>query len=256
MKMFLIKIVEKIRYVLDIKTLLNSINKLHNCVNKLYILQKCSLRINSGIEFKSQSDQDVIALAYFNNKKDGFFIDIGAFDGVSISNTYALEQLGWSGACIEPLPDQFNNLQKNRKCDLYNVALCDKDDSDMEFISADGYSGFEDTMTNGNKLLVNTDKNSKKIYVKTMTFNRLMQNYPNRTHVNYMSIDVEGGELAILKTINFTKYTFDMITVENNRKPEVDNYMNKKGYHVLFDIGVDSIYVKNGDRTEMHYWNI
>ena len=243
-------IVKKIRHIIGIESLQNSINK-------LYVLEKCALRINSGINFKSQSDQDLIVLAYFNNKKDGFFIDIGAFDGVAISNTYALEQIGWTGICIEPLPEQFLNLQKNRKCDLYNVAIGENDDTTIEFIDADGYSGFESTMSKNHKSRVKESFGElKKINVKTMTFGKLMQKYPERTHINYMSIDVEGGELAILKTIDFSIFSFDIITIENNNKVEVDKYMLEKGYHVLFDIGVDSIYIRDGDRTEMIYWYI
>jgi FkbM family methyltransferase len=245
LKNFVVRIIRK----------LIGLERIEASINKLYRFEKSVLRINNSINFRSQSDQDLIALAYFNGRKEGFFIDIGAFDGVAISNTYAFEQIGWKGICVEPLPEQFLNLKKNRKCDLYNAAIGSKNDESVEFITADGYSGFEATMSKGHRDSVKQIFGKlNKIYVKTITFDRLMQNYPGRTHINFMSIDVEGGEFGILKTIDFSKYTFDLITIENNNKDDVKQYMLDNGYHVLFDVGVDSIYIRNDDRTEMNYW--
>lgn len=81
---------------------------------------KCNF---GSIKFTGQFFQDLIAYLYLQKKTDGFFVDIGANDGISGSNTYALEQMGWKGICIEPQPDVYRILKKYRKCDCYNVAL-------------------------------------------------------------------------------------------------------------------------------------
>jgi len=60
----------------------------------------------------------------FNEKRNGYFLDIGAHDGIHISNTYLLERrYGWSGICIEANRDTFLKLQKNRKATCVNACL-------------------------------------------------------------------------------------------------------------------------------------
>src|ERR1035437_3743843 len=75
----------------------------------------------------SQSAQDAFVISYFKNKRNGIFIDIGANDGVSLSNTYYLEkELGWTGICIEPISAIFEKLDKNRNCIKINGGISDK----------------------------------------------------------------------------------------------------------------------------------
>jgi hypothetical protein len=63
----------------------------------------------------SQLEQDLNVLKFYNNKKNGYFIEIGASDGINLSNTYLLEtQYGWKGICVEPLPSKTEVLKKNR----------------------------------------------------------------------------------------------------------------------------------------------
>jgi len=64
----------------------------------------------------SQLGQDLWALDMLNNKRDGVFIEIGASDGIYLSNTYFLEkEFNWKGLCIEP-STEYINLVKNRNC--------------------------------------------------------------------------------------------------------------------------------------------
>ena len=71
----------------------------------------------------SQLGQDLKVLKHYNNKYNGFFIEIGASDGIELSNTYLLEtQYGWKGICCEPIPNKFEKLVKNRP----NALCCNK----------------------------------------------------------------------------------------------------------------------------------
>ena len=63
----------------------------------------------------SQLGQDLAVLSYFNNKQGGYYVDIGAHDGICFSNTYLLEKNHqWTGICVEPLPENFTRLGINR----------------------------------------------------------------------------------------------------------------------------------------------
>jgi len=93
------------------------------------------------MNLKSQHDQDKFIIDYFNKKQNGFFIDIGAHDGITLSNTYILEkEFNWNGICIEPMLHQYKKLEKNRNCILYNCAIYDSiGEKTFLFIDYDGY---------------------------------------------------------------------------------------------------------------------
>lgn len=201
-----------------------------------------------SLDFKGYSGQDLIAYIYFNGKTSGFFIDIGAFDGVEISNTYALEQLGWEGICIEPIPEIYSLLQKNRKCHKYNVAISSTTKSDANFVKVSkllGLSGLEQQMPERiKKGLEKQGLEVEQIIVNTMSFDDVMRNHPDVGHVDFLSIDVEGGELDVLDTIDFERYRFGLITIENNAgTATLRNYMAQQGYVIFLDLGVDLMFV-------------
>ena len=73
---------------------------------------------------RSQLAQDLNVISFYNNMKNGYFIEIGASDGISLSNTYLLEKkYNWNGICIEPIPDEYNKLIKNRSAICCNRAI-------------------------------------------------------------------------------------------------------------------------------------
>jgi FkbM family methyltransferase len=207
----------------------------------------------AGIDFQGQVGQDLFAYLYFNGKKEGFYVDIGANDGITSNNTIIFENLGWNGICIEPLPDVFKQLQKNRRCDCFNVAVSNENGSAVEFIRAAGVemlSGLGSQMTDMHKKRIKSNKGDiERIYVKALTFDDLMSGYSERRYVDFMSIDVEGAEMSILKTIDFNKYKFGLITVENNEETrgngeQLEKYMKEQGYKVYLDLGLDIMFIQ------------
>ena len=102
----------------------------------------------------SQYGQDSYALQLLQNPATGTFLDIGANDGVSLSNSLHFEELGWQGICVEPHPVIFQDLQEKRKCNLVNACISDRDEL-VDFIVVDGpshmLSGISQFMDNGHK---------------------------------------------------------------------------------------------------------
>jgi FkbM family methyltransferase len=241
---------------------MKSVNTNNINITALYNMFKLLVENEIKLHFSGQFHQDLIAYLYLCRNKtiqNGFFIDIGANNGVTVSNTLIFEQMGWNGICVEPLPDKFLSLRENRKCDCYNVAIAEHSQSDQTFINARGpnndtigcnmLSGLESSMTEKHKQLINEiGGNMEYITVQTMTFNDLMSNYPAITYIDLLSIDVEGGELNVLKSINFDKFSFGIIIVENNEEVPgngeiLKNFMNNKGYKVLLYLEYDIIFV-------------
>lgn len=163
------------------------------------------------MNFFSQSGQDEWVINFFKSKKNGFFIEVGAFDGIQTSNTYTLEKyLDWNGICIEANPQVFQNLVKNRKSTNLNVAVND-------------YNGI---------CQFNVDKISQ--IGTPIRCNRLIDilienNCP--TNIDYLSLDIEGFEYVALKSFDFSKFNVGLITVEHNSYLE-----GEKNKNLIFDI--------------------
>jgi FkbM family methyltransferase len=202
-----------------------------------------------NIKFQGQYFQDMMAYMYLEKKKTGFFIDIGANNGLYASNTYVFEQLGWKGICVEPQPDIYKLLAKFRKCDCYNVALSlpsVNGNKEVDFFKAYGIN----YLSRINKGMTDSAKNEAKEYgkveiikVKTMTFEELMGNYTDIRYIDFMSIDVEGCEVDILEMIDFSKYAFGFIAVEKSDPAKIKEIMKRNGYRIFMEIGADLMFV-------------
>ncbi|NGX60069.1 MAG: hypothetical protein KR126chlam3_01231 [Chlamydiae bacterium] len=201
--------------------------------------------------YYSQSGQDkFVNESFFKNIRSGIFIDIGAHSGIEISNTYFFEtELGWSGICIEPIPELFDELTSNRKCVCVQGCITDHAGT-AEFIRFPGnrawFSGLKEKY---NPLLL---KNLEEAYgfneyelinVDCITLNDLLEQHGIQ-HVNFLSIDTEGGEFDILSSLNFEKFQIDVITVENNLGDNrFAELMNKKGFRFVKKLDQDLIFV-------------
>ena len=93
------------------------------------------------MKYYSQYKQDqFLNENFFKNKRNGIFVDIGAYDGIELSNSYFFEKhLEWKGLCVEPIPSVFNKLIKNRNCFCEQVAAWKENDI-KKFKIIEGYS--------------------------------------------------------------------------------------------------------------------
>lgn len=200
----------------------------------------------------SQYGQDsYIKNKFFENVSNGYFVNIGANDGVSIDNTLLFEQVGWSGVCIEPNPEIFKKLIVNRKCICHNVALSDSDGV-VNFLSISGYSemlsGILEFYDSRHMQRVDNELNmyggSKNIIqIESRMFSSLNLN----KNIDYVSIDVEGAEMKILESIDFENYDIKVLSVENNfAESHIINFMYSVGYDLDCVLHADNIFVKRG----------
>ena len=105
-------------------------------------------------ESYSQFGQDLHLLnKVYQNKKTGYFVEVGAYNGIDMSNTYLLEKLGWSGLCVEPNPRYFEKMKQVRTCSTSSVAVYDRDDETVDFMDdpSGGCSSIAETDLSHNK---------------------------------------------------------------------------------------------------------
>lgn len=149
--------------------------------------------------FYSQAGQDLWALQKISNK--GFFVDVGAHDGVESSNTYALEKAGWKGICIEP-SQAYEKLIEVRRCGAVKTAAV-------------------------------ADRKSQ----TGITLTEILHGLSAPLSIDYLSIDTDGAEMDVLKGMDFDKYHVKLITIEHNkyaegttRKQEIYEYLINEGF--------------------------
>jgi FkbM family methyltransferase len=220
--------------------------------NVLFTKTETTLR---GSQYKSQYGQDqFVNEKFFHNKKNGFFVDIGAHDGITLSNTYFFEKkLSWNGICIEPIPNVFSQLRNNRGCICIQGAISTTNQP-AEFLKISGYSemlsGLIDKydprhINRIDKELNAYGGNSETIQVQCYKLNDLLD-INNIQYIDYLSIDTEGGEFDILQTIDFDRFNISVIDVENNYNDDrIRVFLEGKGYKFITRIKCDEIYSKN-----------
>lgn len=206
--------------------------------------------------FYSQYGQDkYLDEVIFRGKREGVFIEFGASDGIRFSNTYYFEKnLNWNGICIEPNPVLFPLLEKNRACICINGCITDfKGTSDFFLIHGYGVglSGLLGKYDPGRvevlkKEIAPYSSKSEVIEVECYSLNDILHEY-GIFNIDYLSIDTEGGELDILKSIDFNVFFVDVISVEVHHREnnKIRSFLTEKGYSYLKTIGVDEIYRKN-----------
>lgn len=214
--------------------------------------------------YYSQDNQDkFLEENIFKGYKNGIFVDVGAHDGISLNNTLYFENNhNWSGINIEPIKTVYDKLIDNRpKCNNLNVAVCNNDGT-TEFICNTGYtemiSGIKNTfdIRHYRRLYIENQKMGGKtnvIVVNTLKLETIFDKF-NTRHINYLSIDVEGGEFEVIKSINFDKVFIDVIGFENNYNDTsipIVEYLSNRNFVIIkksldiFMINKKSMFYKN-----------
>jgi len=198
------------------------------------------------LHFSAQYAQDIVAYLFFKGKTDGFYIDIGANDGFSGSTTYWAEQIGWKGICVEPQKNVFERMKKARKCAIYNCAVSNCSQESVEFIMFPGIdtrSGLADSMSQSHIEAAKTFSNMEKTFVSTKTFGNIMNDFPNVSYVDFLSVDTEGHEMQVLQSIDFEKFKFGLIAIETTDGSDVAQFVENSGYKKLMVAGSDILFV-------------
>jgi FkbM family methyltransferase len=202
-----------------------------------------------GVEWTSQLGQDKWVARHFQHKRGGFFVDIGAHDGKSLSNTWPLEKhLGWRGICAEPLETKFAKLVAARPASTcVRACLYDKDGETVDF-QVDEHSR-EDGMFSGVKQdLTHRGIAGSVVKLQTTSLQTLLDEHRAPAQIDFLSLDTEGSELKILRGLDWTVYSFGVISVEHNyhqpARSQIGAFLSARGYRLAQDLAWDDLYVR------------
>lgn len=202
------------------------------------------------VPFISQKGQDEFVLMEVFDakrrglKRGGFFVDLACADGVEINNTLFMERrLGWSGVLIEPNPRYHESVRANRSSPLCTSCIA-SDHREVEFrvdnkmlggIVGEGYDNSESVR--GGELAT-----AEIVRMKTAPLAEVLEAHGAPPEIDYLSLDVEGAELEVMKDFPFDRYRFACMTVE--RPPfELDLLLDAHGYTQVRLQDYDAFYV-------------
>ncbi|KAL7459547.1 hypothetical protein ACHAWC_011342 [Mediolabrus comicus] len=135
----------------------------------------------------------------------GIFLEMGALDGITFSNTLMFEQcLGWNGLLIEANPKSFTKLRENRPCAItVGEAACKVDDGPTLRLAGN----------EGVASIVKDDAKDNVVEVPCRPLSQMLEEN-GIDRINFFSLDVEGAELAVLQTLDWEKVKIDVLMVE------------------------------------------
>lgn len=202
--------------------------------------------------YVSQAGQDAVVDQVFGSKRGGTFVDVGGYDGVTGSNTFFFEQFRqWTGVLVEPVPSQLAAAQQVRRCTCLGLAIA-ADDGEADFIEvSEGFTQMSGLAQSYDPALlerVRADPRhaEARIRVETRSLSRLLTE-SGHPHPDYLSLDIEGGELQVLRSFPFARHRVGIWSIENNTAaPEIAQIMRGAGYELIEFCGPDEMW-RRGD---------
>jgi len=225
------------------------------------VAQRASLQ-----RYYSQNGEDFLLWQLFQGQSDGFYVDIGAFDGIHLSNSYSFELAGWAGICVEPHPRYFPLCRDNRKAATTIQAVCTG-------AAGTGSVSFQaETMgilsgTDG----LNTESVRKAYAARGMRFDGfesielptvtltglLTEHCPADRMIDFISLDTEGNELAILESTDLRSFPVRALVVEANDQTSANRlirHLNAQGYLLARRLRQNLFFVRNRADANLLGW--
>ena len=191
----------------------------------------------------SQFGEDVVINSLFRGKKKGVYVDVGSYNPILYSNTHSLYLKGWHGLSIDPNPKLTTLYKLFRRRDIFaNFAIGDTQRHTYFMFSDGAYNTLDENIAKNLK-----NKNYPTFIgtknVQSLPLGEIIKKY-DITKIDYMNVDVEGLDLEVLKSHNWTiKPT--VISVESSNKEGIDSFLSKHKYKLVASVGESLIYKIN-----------
>lgn len=184
--------------------------------------------------------QDLWVLYETQSREGGYFVEFGAADGISHSNTLSLERAyGWQGLLAEPNPDQSSLLHANRTATIDCRCVWRSTGEVLDLlVTAD--PEFSTIIAEAVPDLHTSSRlqTGKAVSAETVSLNDLLSQNGSPRVIDYMSVDTEGTELEIMRHFDFSAHEVQLLSIEHNHRPEsvtpLDQLMDSKGYDRRF----------------------
>lgn len=183
----------------------------------------------------AQLFQDLWVLYELDEKRAGYFVEFGATNGVTMSNSHLLENhYGWDGIVVEPNPDYHDRLGHERRCTISHECVFSRSGETMPFLCTENGMFSRLAAINPqdhNEATMRADH--REVPVQTISLNDLLDTHGAPEEIDYMSVDTEGSEFAILQAFDFDRRRVKLFTIEHNFTPmraQIHELMSARGY--------------------------
>jgi len=197
-----------------------------------YVLRNFSLA-------KAQLFQDLFVLMMTNEKRGGYFVEFGATNGITLSNSYLLEKsYGWTGILAEPARCWHAELRASRNCQIETNCVWGKSGEWLEFNETPARELSTISSFSGSDGRSSNRQNGNIYRVETISLNDLLEKFGAPYEIDYLSVDTEGSELTILDNFDFSRHRISIITVEHNftqEREKIHMLLTSKGYKQIFE---------------------
>jgi FkbM family methyltransferase len=204
-------------------------------------------------ESYSQEGEDLVIERLLEGKRGGFYVEVGCHHPYRFSNTYLFYKMGWRGVCIDPLPGTKIRFNKNRPRDICIEKGVDEKDGELTYFM------FNDPALNtfDEKLAIDRD-NLKgcrlidQVKIKVESLSSILNGLNEIPSIDFLSIDVEGFDLQVLKSNDWDKFNPKIVIAEclTARLSEINSdpvalFLKSLNYFVYAKTGYSIIFMKN-----------
>ena len=189
----------------------------------------------------SQEGEDMVLQRIFENKQNGFYIDVGAHHPKRFSNTYCFYQKGWKGINIDPMPESMKLFKKLRPRDLnLEFGIAEKEGILKYYIfNEPALNSFSKSLSSERNKTQNSYYIKKVINIEVKPLYKVLDTFLNNQKIDFLNIDVEGLDLQVLKSNDWSKYRPKIILVEILKsslhdidKDPIVEFMKEKKYFI------------------------
>jgi len=198
---------------------------------------------NSQLSF-SQFGEDLILNSLFELRgiANGFYVEVGAYNPLQLSNTYFYYKKGWRGICIEPNPKSINKMKLRRPGDIHLNLAVSMNPGKVQFVCDEAKSGILDE-----SYIFKNQSGKECIMVETQPLRSVFeQHLPQGQSISFMSVDCEGHDLIVLESNNWEKYRPFVVLVEEHsegKDQSIPNFLSAKQYEFYSRTGVTAFYI-------------
>jgi FkbM family methyltransferase len=188
---------------------------------------------------KAQRFQDLLVLHLTGEKRNGYFVEFGATNGLRMSNSYVLEKsYGWSGIVAEPCRHWHRDLQLNRQCSIDLRCVWSKTGEHVEFREPPDAELATIARFSDGDFHAKSRRSGQLYSVETVSLNDLLLQHGAPHLIDFLSIDTEGSEFDILSAFDLDAHDIRIITVEHNyttMRARIRDLLTANRYGPLFE---------------------
>ena len=189
----------------------------------------------------SQILQDLFVMFWLGEPDRGYAVEFGVADGVSLSNTYLLEQRGWDTLVAEPARSAQASIRRHRRQAIDFRCVWSRSGEQLEFVetASRDLSTISDFVDRDDHSAIRAKAGSSRYLVETVSLRDLLRSHDAPRTIDYLSVDAEGSEFEILSHFDFDEYFVKVLTVEHNfveaQRERLYELLTANGFVRVFD---------------------